>query len=302
MSSAPVGEPGSTTPPSKTVQRAEFVRETLDSTSFGVVEKPIPLWRRILQRGEVRKLLIILALGAIWQLYTIELGKELLFPRLTSTLKAFYEGIRDGDLLLRSWFSVKVLLQGYALGVALATLLTIAAITSQVGNDLLETLTAMFNPVPGVALLPLAMLWFGLGSGALIFVLIHSVVWAVALNTHSGFKSVSPTLRMVGRNYGLSGFRYVWKILIPAAFPSILTGLKVSWAFAWRTLIASELVFGVTSNSGGLGWFIYENKNQLEIPSVFAGLFMVILIGLFMDAIVFRQIEQRTVRKWGMQA
>ncbi len=109
-------------------------------------------------------------------------------------------------------------------------------------------------------------------------------------------------MRMVGRNYGLSGLRYVAQILIPAAFPSILTGLKIGWAFAWRTLIAAELVFGVSSGSGGLGWFIYENKNQLEIPSVFAGLFTVILIGLAVENIVFRTIESRTVRRWGMQS
>ncbi len=130
----------------------------------------------------------------------------------------------------------------------------------------------MFNPLPAIALLPLALIWFGLGYGSIVFVIVHSVLWAVALNTHSGFLSVSNTLRMVGRNYGLSGLRYVGGILIPAAFPSILTGLKIGWAFAWRTLIAAELVFGVSSGSGGLGWFIYENKNQLEIPAVFAGL------------------------------
>ena len=131
--------------------------------------------------------------------------------------------------------------------------------------------------------------------------LIHSVLWVVALNTHAGFRGVSATLRMVGRNYGLRGFSYVRAILIPAAFPSILTGLKVGWAFAWRTLIAAELVFGVSSGSGGLGWFIFENKNQLEIPSVFAGLLSVILIGLAVENLVFRWIEDRTVRRWGMQ-
>jgi NitT/TauT family transport system permease protein len=91
------------------------------------------------------------------------------------------------------------------------------------------------------------------------------------------------------------------KLLIPAAFPSILTGLKIGWAFAWRTLIAAELVFGVSAGQGGLGWFIYENKNQLEIPSVFAGLFCVILIGLAVENLIFRNIEMRTVRRWGMQ-
>ena len=159
----------------------------------------------------------------------------------------------------------------------------------------------MLNPLPAIALLPLALIWFGLGDKSIIFVLVHSVLWAVALNTHSGFKSVSSTMRMVGRNYGLVGIPYVCKILIPAAFPSILTGLKIGWAFAWRTLIAAELVFGASSGQGGLGWFIYESKNQLEIPSVYAGLLMVIIIGLLVENLIFKKIEAATVRKWGMQ-
>jgi NitT/TauT family transport system permease protein len=106
---------------------------------------------------------------------------------------------------------------------------------------------------------------------------------------------------MVGQNYGLSSFGYIVRILIPGAFPSILTGLKVGWAFAWRTLIAAELVFGVSSGSGGLGWYIFENKNQLRIPEVFAGLLTVILFGLFVENVIFRTIERRTVRRWGMQ-
>src|SRR3546814_6366930 len=140
------------------------------------------------------------------------------------------------------------------------------AITSRLGTDLLETLTAMFNPLPAIALLPLALIWFGLGEGGLVFVLVHSVLWAVSLNTHSGFLSVSVTLRMVGRNCGLSGFSYVRRILIPAAFPSILSGLKTGWAFAWRPLIAAEFVFGVSLGSGGPGWFFYLCKTMLCIP------------------------------------
>jgi NitT/TauT family transport system permease protein len=156
--------------------------------------------------------------------------------------------------------------------------------------------------LPAIALLPLAFLWFGLGDISIIFVLVHSVLWAVALNTHSGFKSVSNTLRMVGRNYGLKGPRFIAKILVPAAFPSIVTGLKIGWAFAWRTLIAAELVFGVSSGQGGLGWFIYESKNMLEIPTMFAGLLTVIIIGLVVENLIFRNVEAVTVRRWGMQS
>ena len=94
----------------------------------------------------------------------------------------------------------------------------------------------------------------------------------------------------------------MFQILIPGAFPSLLTGLKVGWAFAWRTLIAAELVFGVSSGRGGLGWFIYENKNQLDIANVFAGLLTVIVIGLVVETFVFKTVEMRTVRRWGMQS
>lgn len=278
------------------VEQAVIAFDGLDA-----VERPIPEWERVWNRGWVRKTVLILALCAIWQIYATVLDNDLLFPTFSDTMQAFWANIRNGVLPNRALSSVRVLLMGYVVGVVLATILSVAAINTRIGNDLLETLTSMFNPLPAIALLPLALLWFGLGNGSLVFVLVHSVLWVVALNMHAGFLGVSSTLRMVGRNYGLRGFRYVIAILIPAAFPSILTGLKVGWAFAWRTLIAAELVFGVASGAGGLGWFIFENKNQLEIPAVFAGLFSVILIGLAVENLVFRWIERKTVRRWGMQ-
>jgi NitT/TauT family transport system permease protein len=282
------------------VQRPEFVAQ-VEQKSFGVVEKPLSRWERLYDKSAARKTALLVLLAVIWELYARKLDNPLLFPTFTATLEAFYRSIANGVIPQRTWASIRILLQGYGAGLALAGLLTAFATATRVGTDLLETLTSMFNPLPSIALLPLAMVWFGLGNASLIFVLIHAVLWSVALNTHAGFRSVSQTLRMVGRNYELSGPRYVAQILIPAAFPHILTGLKIGWAFAWRTLIAAELVFGVSQGSGGLGWFIFENKNQLEIANVFAGLFTVILIGLFVENVIFQTIERRTVRRWGMQ-
>ncbi|CAG9164539.1 Bicarbonate transport system permease protein CmpB [Cupriavidus pinatubonensis] len=131
--------------------------------------------------------------------------------------------------------------------------------------------------------------------------LIHSVPWPLALNTYAGFRSVPETLRMAGRNYGLRGVRYVVPILVPAALPAILSGLKIGWAFAWRTLIAAELVFGASSGQGGLGWFIFQNRNELYTDRVFAGLATVILIGLLVERLAFTTLERLTVRRWGMQ-
>jgi NitT/TauT family transport system permease protein len=280
--------------------RPEIVRD--QTAQFAVVQKPLSTIERVYNQVWLRKLLILVVLALIWEAYGRALNNDLLFPTFSATVRAFFDAILSGVLPARAWSSIKVLLMGYACGVVLAALLTALAIMSRIGTDFLETMTSMFNPLPAIALLPLALIWFGLGNGSLIFVLVHSVTWAIALNTHSGFLSVSNTLKMVGRNYGLTGPRYIWKILIPAAFPSILTGLKIGWAFAWRTLIAAELVFGVSSGQGGLGWFIFENKNTLDIPNVFAGLLTVIIIGLVIENVIFRTIENQTIGRWGMQS
>ncbi len=206
-----------------------------------------------------------------------------------------------GELPAKAGISLLVLFKGYLLGIVLAFVLTSLAVSTQLGRDLLGTLTAMFNPLPAIALLPLALLWFGLGQNSLIFVLVHSVLWALALNTYAGFLGVSETLRMAGRNYGLRGLRFVLLILVPAALPSILAGLKIGWAFAWRTLIAAELVFGASSGKGGLGWYIFQNRNELYTDKVFAGLAVVVLIGLLVENLVFGSIERLTVKRWGVQ-
>lgn len=271
------------------------------NTGVGVVERPLSLHQRLANHGGLRKVLVLVVLALIWEVYARWLANDLLFPTFSATIVAFWDAFVTGELIKATWYSMKILFQGYAAGLILAGLLTAFASATRIGADLLEVLTAMFNPLPSIALLPLAMIWFGLGNAGIVFVLIHAVLWSVALNTHAGFRGVSPTWRMVGQNYGLSSFGYVTRILIPGAFPSILTGLKIGWAFAWRTLIAAELVFGANSGGGGLGWFIFQSKNSLEIPSVFAGLLTVILLGLIVENFIFLTAEKMTIRRWGMQ-
>ncbi|MET0264857.1 MAG: ABC transporter permease [Duganella sp.] len=257
--------------------------------------------RHLAQQSWLRKALILALLAALWEALARWQNNDLLLPSFVQTASAFGAGVASGELLERVRTSLAVLLQGYAAGVLAAFVLTALAASTRLGRDLLETLTAMFNPLPAIALLPLALLWFGLGKGSLIFVIVHAVLWPLALGAYAGFQSVPETLRMAGRNYGLSGLRLVLHILVPAALPSILSGLKIGWAFAWRTLIAAELVFGTTSGQGGLGWYIFQNRNELYTDKVFAGLAAVILIGLLIENVVFRPLESLTVRRWGMQ-
>ncbi|MCP3720481.1 MULTISPECIES: ABC transporter permease [unclassified Paraburkholderia] len=280
--------------------RAEYERPLLP-VQAGAATAPLPLARRVLDAGWFRRTLIALVLVAVWETTARVVANDLLVPTFGATLAAFVQGIASGELLVKTGISMSVLLRGYAIGVVLAFVLTSLAVSTRVGRDLLSMLTAMFNPLPSIALLPIALLWFGLGTGSLLFVLVHAVLWPLALNMYTGFLGVPATLRMAGRNYGLSGLRQVVLILVPAALPSIIAGLRVGWAFAWRTLIAAELVFGASAGQGGLGWYIFQNRNELYTDRVFAGLAAVIVIGLLVEHLVFDTLERLTVRRWGVQ-
>lgn len=280
--------------------RAEYERDTT-AVQGARLARTAPLSSRITGLPWLRKGLVLAVLALLWEGLARWQDNDLLLPTFTQTAAALWAGLASGELLVNVAVSLSVLLQGYLAGIALAFVLTALAVSTRIGRDLLETLTSMFNPLPAIALLPLALLWFGLGRGSLIFVIVHSVLWPLALNTYAGFRGVPDTLRMAGRNYGLRGLRLVLQVLVPAALPSILSGLKIGWAFAWRTLIAAELVFGATSGKGGLGWYIFQNRNELYTDKVFAGLALVILIGLVVENLVFRTLERVTVLRWGMQ-
>ena len=284
-----------------TPDRPEFERAPIDASGIGDVARPLSLAERFARNELVQRGLILLALIVIWEAYARWLDNALLFPSFVETMQTFWEDLQNGVLMNRTLTSLTSLGFGYAAGLALAALFTTFAVATVVGERLLATLTSMFNPLPAIALLPLALIWFGLGTPSLVFVIVHSVLWAVSLNTLTGFRSVPETLRMSGRNLGLRGARYVGLILIPAAFPSILAGMKIGWAFAWRTLVAAELVFGVSARSGGIGWYIFEARAELDTARVFSGLFAVIIIGLLVESVIFRAIEARTVNLWGMQ-
>ncbi|SNB70849.1 NitT/TauT family transport system permease protein [Arboricoccus pini] len=259
--------------------------------------------RRVLALAPARRRLIILILlAAGWEACARWYDNSLLLPSFTQTISALLAAILNGELPSRTGASLEVLLVGYAIGILLAVVITAVAALSRWGESFLVLLTSMFNPLPAIALLPIALLWFGVGSASLIFVVVHAVLWPLTLSCHAGFRAVPQTLRMAGRNLGLSGSRYVFDILFPAALPSILSGLRLGWAFAWRTLIAAEMVFGASAASGGIGWYIFVNRAQLETANVFAGLLAVILIGLLVEALVFSTLSRLTVQRWGQEA
>ncbi len=255
----------------------------------------------LLRNPWTRRLLILVGLILLWQVYvTAAQVKPLLFPSPTAVAEALVRDLVNLSIPRSTLTTLQFLVIGTLLGAALGLLLAAFSITSDVGHDLLSILTSVFNPLPGVAILPLAMIWFGLTPTAIIFVVVYATIWPIAISTDMGFRTVSPTLQLAARTLGLKGLRLVWDVLLPAALPHLISGLKVAWAFGWRTVVAAELVFGVAGAQGGLGWYINTARYFLETPRVFAGLVIISLLGIAVEY-AFRLMEFRTIERWGMK-
>jgi NitT/TauT family transport system permease protein len=236
-----------------------------------------------------------------WEIYTRVSGVEpLIFPPPGDVARALVNGWSSGVLAQSTWSTVKLLFVSVSLGISLAFLLTVLARLSTFWDDLVELLTSMMNPLPSVAMLPIALIWFGLNVNALVFVVVNAVLWPVTLNISTGFRTTNQTLVNVGRNLGLSWWRMVTDVLFPAALPHTITGIKTGLGYGWRTIIAAELVFGVSGSKSGLGNYLNEARYFLRTDDVFAGIISVAIIGILIE-VVFTQIEKRTVVRWGMK-
>lgn len=166
-------------------------------------------------------------------------------------------------------------------------------------DKITEMLSALAHPLPGIALLPLLILWTGLGTHIIVLIVIHSVLWPFYINIRSGFLQVPGLWIDLGRNNGLSRNGEFFYILLPAAFPSIVSGLKIGWARAWRAVISAEMIFGTIGNAGGLGWFLYNKRIFMDTPGMYGGLIFLMFIGLVVEKIFFVRLELATALRWG---
>ena len=268
------------------------------STSAVAVTKPRAFgWARL--PVFLRRSILGAALILVWHLYAVHRG-PLLVATPWQTANAFWDGWSDGGLARQTWTTLRILLEGVGLGALFAAGFAAFATLSKVGEDLLTLLTSVLNPLPGVAVLPLAMLLFGLNESALRFVLANATIWPIAIAVTTGFKTTNQTIVAVGRNIGLSRLRVITDVLAPAALPFAISGLKTAWAFGWRTIIAAELVFGVAGSEGGLGNYINNARLYLLTPQMFAGLVTIALLGVVFETL-FGALERRTVVRWGMK-
>jgi NitT/TauT family transport system permease protein len=256
-------------------------------------------WLRL--PSPLRYAIVLVVLLGIWQAYvSLSHVSPLLVGSPVDVARQIAIDIGNGKIPSATLHTLETLVTGLIIGAVIGFALASLAVFSPVGRDLLAVLTAVLNPLPAIAILPLAIIWFGLSDRSIIFIVTLATIWPVAINTDTGFRTISATTQMVARNLGLRGPRLVIDVLLPAAMPYILTGLKTAWAFGWRTVVAAELVFGVAGSQGGLGWYINTARYYLQTSEIFAGLVVISFLGILVEGL-FSAVEARTIRRWGMK-
>lgn len=253
------------------------------------------------KREITTQIVFIICFIAAWQaVYYMEAFPKLIFPSAGEILNSFVVGFKDNSLMEYTLYSMSLIVRGLAIGIVLAFIFSSIAVVSKTFYAIYNLVVSICDLLPGVALLPLAILWFGTGEGVIIFIVVHSILWPMSRSIMDGFKSISSIYIESGRNIGLRGLSLVRGVYLPAAFTSVLSGMRVGWARAWRGLLSVEMIFGTTGAGAGIGWYIFMRRTNFDVAGVFATLIVIIIIGIIIEYGVFRVIEKNTVKKWGM--
>ena len=246
------------------------------------------------------RLIFLVFFLATWQIiYYLRVFPELLFPSARAIFKAFFDGILTGTLLPSALTTLNLVFQGLLLGATIGFLGVGLSIISKTGRWIVNNFVFIMNPIPGLAIFPLCILFFGFGHNAMRFILVHSVLWGFLLNVLAGIDTMPKIYKEFGLNLELSKFRTAKDVYFPACMPYIIPGLKTALARAWRSAIGIELVAGVMVGNAGLGWLMTYQRGILDIPGLYASIIIIIIIGLVMDAL-FGLLEMVTIKKWGM--
>ena len=219
-----------------------------------------------------------------------------LFPGPAAVAGSLARMTADGRLGAAVLRSLARLAYGYVVAAAIGVPLGILMARLRWIQATLKPLVLGLQALPSICWLPLALLWFGLSERAIVFVVVMGSLLAIAIAAEDGVAAIDPLLLRASGVLGIRGLRFYGGVLIPGALPGIVTGLKLGWSFAWRALMAGELLFV----AGGLGQLLQEGRELLDVPQVMAVMLAIVAVGSVVDQVLFRLVEVRIRRRWGL--
>ena len=220
-----------------------------------------------------------------------------LLPTLPIVIRTFFVSMADGSMIQHAVFTLYRVMFGFGLAVAVGIPLGILmARFRRVENFFLPLVSALM-PIPSFALVPLFMLWFGIGNLTTILIVFNAATFPMLFNAWSGVRSVNPLWLRAAGAMGADEHSLFWKVIIPGASPFIITGMRQSFLRAWIAVVGAEMI---AASDWGLGWVIFDAKEFLNTDLMLAALIVIGAIGFAFERMVFGSIERATIQRWGM--
>jgi NitT/TauT family transport system permease protein len=235
----------------------------------------------------------------LWQqLVDRNIWSHILFPTPLEVGEYLWTASEDGTLWIACYVTLRRLIQGYAVGLFLGIPLGLLMARYFILQDTLGIVALGLQALPSVCWAPLAILWFGQTEKAMFFIVVMGSIWSIALATQAGVKLVPPLLVRAAKTMGSQGLHLWIKVILPAALPFIISGMKQGWAFAWRSLMAAEVYITVLTGFG-LGNLLHYGRELHALEAVIGVMLVIMTIGLLIDQLIFSPLENRLHQRWG---
>jgi len=273
----------------------------LDELGTDLALPPRPAIGRRLLRSALPPLLFLAALVGIWQLaYLAKLKPSYALPGPADVAQVFWETVQDGRAAEAIWTSLSRGAIGFALSLVIGTLLGLAMWGSRWLRAAIGPIVSGLQSLPSVAWVPAAIIWFQLSDAAIYTVVLLGAVPSIANGLLSGMKQVPPLFDRVGRVLGLSAVGRVRHVLLPAALPGYLGGLRQGWAFAWRSLMAAELITYSPKLGQGLGQLLNIGRELSQMSLVITSIALILVVGVAIELLVFAPLERGVLARRGL--
>ncbi len=245
-----------------------------------------------------KKIAFYVILVVVWQIVaSANIWPNNIFPSPLEVGEDLVYTAADGSLFYGIGTSLVRLMIGLAIAISGGIVLGIFMARVETVNQTIGSLVLGLQSVPSIAWVPLAILWFGLTDVGIIFVTAIGAVFAVTINTYTGVKNIDPNYIAAARNMGAKGTQLITNVLIPAAFPYMISGFKQGWAFAWRGVIGAELLFSFL----GLGFLLNVGRQLNDVSQVIAIMIVIMATGILIDGFVFKRLENKVMSRWGLR-
>jgi NitT/TauT family transport system permease protein len=243
-----------------------------------------------------RQIGFYIILLVIWQLLSQSgLWVSYLLPGPGEVVSKLISGFGDGSFLAAILTSLRRLAIGYGISLVLGVVMGLLIGRNRYVEETLGSLVLGLQALPSVCWIPLALLWLGLSEQAMTFVVVMGALFSITLGVDAGVKNTPPVYLKAARNMGAQGLALSTQVILPAALPAVISGLKQGWSFAWRSLMAAELIYQTLS----LGTLLQNGRDLNDTAQVFAIMLIIIVVGTLIDLLIFSPLERNVRERWG---